>query len=229
MILRRTLLRTCKEEDLPLPVTEIAIHADIRFTALDVQNRIERKVQASQCTKLRKQPTKRQGSTPPYQHHSCPVSDIPFPFFSLPREIRDLVYSYLVVRPSNSCASVIDAFSIAKQRKKQVAAQATRDQLNVKRLLCGKAPMRARTTTAKPTLHLNLLLASQRLRLEASDSFYSTNWFAITLQHLPAIKTETPTGWDLSRIKRLQVELQFKDATRMNKYVDWTTFFSTLR
>jgi hypothetical protein len=55
---------------------------------------------------------------------------------------------------------------------------------------------------------------------------YTNNWFAISLNKLPVPTYDVPQGWDLSRVKRLQVELQLKDAIRMNRYVDWASFFS---
>jgi len=55
---------------------------------------------------------------------------------------------------------------------------------------------------------------------------YTKNWFAISLSKLPQTTFEVPQGWDTSRIKRLQVEVQLKDAIRMNRYIDWASFFS---
>jgi hypothetical protein len=56
---------------------------------------------------------------------------------------------------------------------------------------------------------------------------YSSNWFAISLNKLPSTSFDTPYGWVPCQVKRLQVEVQIKDAIRMNKYVDWSSFFST--
>lgn len=131
----------------------------------------------------------------------------PFPFFQLPREIRDHVYSYLIVSRGSGRELVIDAATVLKKRKKRVVVQSARDRLNRQRLASGKRPVCARTTISEPVVDLNLLQVSQRMYREASDFLYSSNWFAIPLSKLPSTAIETPAGWDLSRIKRLKLEL----------------------
>jgi hypothetical protein len=67
------------------------------------------------------------------------------------------------------------------------------------------------------------------MHMEGMDSMYSSNWFAISLNKLPLTSFEVPYGWTPSQVKRLQVEFQIKDAIRMNKYTDWTLFFSAFQ
>jgi hypothetical protein len=68
--------------------------------------------------------------------------------------------------------------------------------------------------------------ASKLLYYEATDHFYLSNTFAISLDTYPITTIDVPSGWHLPRISKLQLELQLKDAQRMNTYVDWTSFFS---
>lgn len=46
------------------------------------------------------------------------------------------------------------------------------------------------------------------------------------MDNLPATTIETPFGWDFSRIVKIQLELQLKDAQRTNSYIDWESFFA---
>ena len=151
----------------------------------------------------------------------------PFPFFELPQEIRDQVYSSLVVRQDPGRLPVLDATTILKDRKKRLAAQKARSRLNQQRLSSGQRPICARTTIPEPILHLDLLRASGRMHEEATDCLHTNNWFAISLAKLPSTAFDIPDGWNLSQIKRLRIEIQVKDAIRMNRYIDWTSFFST--
>ncbi|KAH7380045.1 hypothetical protein BKA66DRAFT_367795, partial [Pyrenochaeta sp. MPI-SDFR-AT-0127] len=155
------------------------------------------------------------------------IADGPFPFFRLPQELRDQVYSYLVTRQGSRRGSVIGAPFILKNRKKRTVAHAARERLNRQRHLIGRCSISARVVATKPILHLEILRTSRRMRNEASDCMYSNNWFAISLSKLPSSVIEAPSGWELSRIKKLQLELQLKDTLRMNSYVDWPTFFSS--
>jgi hypothetical protein len=54
---------------------------------------------------------------------------------------------------------------------------------------------------------------------------YENNWFALSLDNFPVTTIDTPLGWDYSRLTKIQLELQLKDAQRMNSYIDWATFF----
>jgi hypothetical protein len=164
----------------------------------------------------------------PPNAHGCPRRNHngPFRFLELPQEIRDEIYSYLVVRQTPHSPPILDATTILRNRKKRLAARKTRERLNQQRLLDGKRPTCPQTTYPDPILHVDLLRTSQKLADEATDCMYSKNWFAISLDKLPLPTFEAPPGWDLSRIKRLQVEVQLKDAIRMNRYVDWASFFS---
>lgn len=172
---------------------------------------------------------------PPTNPHGCPRRNHtgPFRFLELPQEIRDEVYSYLVVRQTPHSPPILDATTILKNRKKRLQARKTRERLNQQRLLEGKRPSCPHSTTTTstnhpdPILHVDLLRTSQKLADEATDCMYSKNVFAISLDKLPLTSFDTPPGWDLSRIKRLQIELQLKDAIRMNRYVDWSSFFSS--
>jgi hypothetical protein len=47
------------------------------------------------------------------------------------------------------------------------------------------------------------------------------------MANLPSVVFDTPFGWDHSRIAKMQLELQLKDAQRMNNYVDWAAFFTS--
>ncbi|KAJ4350157.1 uncharacterized protein N0V89_008778 [Didymosphaeria variabile] len=67
---------------------------------------------------------------------------------------------------------------------------------------------------------------AQSLYYEAKDQFYHCNYFAMSLDNFPATTLEMPTGWDCSRIKKMHLELQLKDAQRMNSYIDWTSLFA---
>ncbi|KAF1830502.1 hypothetical protein BDW02DRAFT_99399 [Decorospora gaudefroyi] len=154
-------------------------------------------------------------------------NDKPFPFFELPQEIRDQIYSCLVVRRDPHGGPVLDATTILKNRKKRLAAQKARDRVNRQRLLSGKPPICARRTVPEPILHLDLLQGSQQMYNESTDCMYSTNWFAVSLAKLPSTTCHVPDGWNLSRAKRLQLEVQVKDAIRMNRYIDWMSFFSS--
>lgn len=68
--------------------------------------------------------------------------------------------------------------------------------------------------------------ASRSLYHEAKDYFYHCNYFALSIDSFPATTIETPYGWDYSRIKKMQLEIQVKDAQRMNNYIDWASFFA---
>ncbi|KAF1920718.1 hypothetical protein BDU57DRAFT_553051 [Ampelomyces quisqualis] len=153
-----------------------------------------------------------------------PMANDPFPFLDLPRELRDQVCSHLVVQP-NSGRSIIAAGPILRGRKRRVAAEIKRYRVNQRRISDGKPAIHVRQVDLEPLIHLDLLQASRRLYDEAKDALYSSNWFAITLEKLPLTVFQTPFGWDLSRITKLQVEMQLKDAAHMNSYVDWAAFF----
>jgi hypothetical protein len=127
------------------------------------------------------------------------ASSTPFRFLELPQEIRDQVYSSLVVRQDPHRPPVLDATVILKDRKKRQAALKARHRLNQQRLSSGLRPTCARTTIQVPILHLDLLRSSKRMYEEATDCLYTNNWFAISLAKLPSIAFDTPDGWDLSR------------------------------
>lgn len=230
MILRRTLHQACKEDLVPFSLIDFELRPRTAHVNDNASQTPKRKVSASGSPKNYRKAAKRSRSnsiTTIRKLASQRGDDAPFPFFDLPREIRDQIYSYLVVRQDTSPRPILNASSIQKHRKRRTAAQNGRSRLNVKRVSSGKPPIRERTSDVKPLLYLDFLSASQKLKIEASEMLYSSNWFAITLLHLPAISAETPTGWDVSRITRLQIELQLKDATRMDRYVDWTALFAT--
>ncbi|KAF2016228.1 hypothetical protein BU24DRAFT_197059 [Aaosphaeria arxii CBS 175.79] len=148
----------------------------------------------------------------------------PFRFFDLPREVRDHVYSYLVIRRGKS-VPILEAKSILRGQKKRVTSQRTRERLNLKRIQSGRRPLAPREPASEPVVHLNLLQTSRLLHFEASDYLYQ-NWFAISLDNFPITTIDTPYGWNLGRISKMQLELQLKDVERMNSYVDWSTFFA---
>jgi hypothetical protein len=225
MALRRNPQRGCQERLLP-PIATIKIQSTNAALRETFNNTRENRTVYQRNRRRQAIDTQtRRGKNLTRQVHR-PASDKPFPFFKLPREIRDQVYSYLVVRPSGS-RPIIAAAPLLSDRKKRVAAQAKRLRLDRKRVLSGKPPVRTRHTESQPIVHLNLLQSSQRLHDETKDCLYSNNWFAITLDKLPLTTFEVPYGWDLSRITKLVVELQVKDVAHMNSYVDWTALFSS--
>jgi hypothetical protein len=224
MALRRNSQRICPEAMLPSTAID-KTEPTILTTRNDAQNKTECQTLPQARTKRRAADTKRRKVKTASQQLHRPASDKPFRFFELPREIRDQVYSNLVTRPNNG-RSLIAAVPILSSRRKRVATHSKRDRVNRRRIFDGKPPLRAREIIPEPVVHLNFLRASQRLQNEAKDCLYSTNWFAITLDRLPHATFETPFGWDLSRITRLQVELQLKDVAHMNSYVDWSALFT---
>lgn len=226
MAMRRNPPRACQDR-LLLPYANIQPQLNNAVFKETVDNPRERQPQRTRSTKRctikpRKCREKSLSRQIPRR-----ASDQPFPFFDLPREIRDQVYSSLVVRQPGSKRSVIAAAPLLQSRKRRMTAQANRERSNQRRILSGRPPIQARVNESEPVVDLSLLQTSQRLNFEAKDCLYTHNWFAITLNKLPLTTFETPYGWDLSRITRLQIEVQMKDAAHMNSYVDWTTIFTT--
>jgi hypothetical protein len=224
MALRRNPQR-CRQEGMLLPLTALKVQMSIVEVKDTTSSGKEHQTLHQRRTKRRTITTPKRKQEVRPQQVPRQVNDEPFPFFNLPREIRDQVYSYLVVQP-NGNRPVIAAVPLLRDRKRRVAAQVKRERLNRKRALTGRPLSRIRQADPEPFIHLQLLQASQRLCNEARDCLYSSNWFAITLDKLPMTTFEAPFGWDLSRITRLQIEVQIKDATHMNSYVDWTAFLS---
>jgi hypothetical protein len=219
MALRRNPPRCCQEVILPM-ISEVKLQSttiDIKKTPRSRKERLPVLKSQARRPVVEKQRRKQRTACQPLPPRA---NDKPFPFLKLPRELRDQVYSYLVTRPNKR--SVLPAVSLLNGRKRQVK----RARLNERRILSGRLPVRMREEP-EPTLHLQLLQASKILREEVKDYLYSNNWFTITLDKLPLTTFETPFGWDLGSITRLQVELQLKDAAHMNSYVDWTTLFSS--
>ncbi|KAF2271825.1 uncharacterized protein EI97DRAFT_437509 [Westerdykella ornata] len=149
-----------------------------------------------------------------------------FRFCDLPREVRDHVYSYLVVRRGKKLP-IFESRAILRAEKKRAIATRNRERLNQKRLQNGRRPISAREHASDCLVHLNVLQTSRQLHLEGTDHLYQSNWFAISLDSFPATTIEIPSGWHPSRITKMQLELQLKDTQRMNSYVDWGTFFSS--
>jgi hypothetical protein len=222
MALRRNPQRGCQERSLP---SFTATKAQVTHSIVSAINNVRDDSTATIQHRPKPQTIRRLPKVPLRQipQHA---TDKPFPFFSLPREIRDQVYSSLVVRPSNDHPTIAAA-PILIDRKRRTASRAKRERANQKRLSNGRPPVRVRQAETEPIVHLNLLQASHQLYTEAKDYLYSNNWYAITLDRLALTTFETPYGWDLSRITRLEVELQLKDATHMNSYVDWAAFFAS--
>lgn len=218
MALRRNPPRRCQDVMLPT-ISEFKLQTtliELKETLRSEKERLPVQKRQTKRSVIDKQRWKQRTGS---QQVPARASDKPFPFFQLPRELRDQVYSSLVTRPNDR--SVLPAVPLLNGRKRQVK----RDRVNQKRILSGRPPIRMREKP-EPILHLRLLQASRRLHDEARDYLYSNNWFAITLDKLPLTTFEAPSGWDLSKITRLQVELQLKDAAHMNSYVDWTALFS---
>jgi hypothetical protein len=137
-----------------------------------------------------------------------PVTNKPFPYFELPRELCDHVYSYPTTRHTQPSRSVLDATSILKGWRRRIVKQTKKARLNQRRVLEGKRPVQTRlSASAPPLLHLNVLQTSRQFSREANDILYGYNWFAISLNKLPTTVIETPIGWNLSCITRLQLEL----------------------
>jgi hypothetical protein len=122
---------------------------------------------------------------------------------------------------------MIEAKGILKTQKKRIATQRTRERLNSKRRQSGRRQIAPREPSMEPLVHLNILQGSKLLHFEATDYMYQNNWFTISLDNFPMTSIETPVGWDYSRIAKMQLELQLKDAQRMNSYIDWVSFFAT--
>ncbi|KAF2799553.1 hypothetical protein K505DRAFT_230794 [Melanomma pulvis-pyrius CBS 109.77] len=214
MALRRNPQRQCKKEELPVLIsTNSAPIAEV-----------DEKPKAGRHA-TPKVPRSLQLITR-HQAHASTLE--PFRFFGLPREVRDHVYSYLVVRRGRT-TPVIEAKTILRSQKKRATAERTRVRLNQKRAQSGRRPIAPREPSTEPVLHLNVLQASRALQFEASDYMYENNWFAISLDNIPVTTIDTPLGWDYSRITKMQLELQLKDAQRMNSYIDWGTFFAGFR
>lgn len=210
MALRRNPQRRCKREDVSVNTTPSAREP--------VQERtVERPVLTMN------QPYKPcQQAAQPFVN-SDPTA--PFPFFNLPREVRDHVYSYLVVRRGKRIP-ILEAKPILRGQKKRAAAERTRQRLNFRRHQNGRPPITPREPLTESIVHLNTLQVSRSLNYEASDYLYKNNWFAISIDSFPIASLETPQGWDFRRITKMQLELQLKDAQRMNSYIDWRTFFA---
>ncbi|KAJ4305445.1 hypothetical protein N0V90_000976 [Kalmusia sp. IMI 367209] len=149
----------------------------------------------------------------------------PFAFFDLPREVRDHVLSYLVVRRGRR-TPILEAKTIIRDQKKRATAQRNREKLNLKRVQTGRPPVAHRDILNEPMVHLGAMRASRLLHHEAKDLFYQRNQFAISLDSFPATTVEIPFGWDCTRIKKMQLEVELKDAQRMNSYIDWASFFT---
>ncbi|KAF1978593.1 hypothetical protein BU23DRAFT_228619 [Bimuria novae-zelandiae CBS 107.79] len=212
MGLRRNPYRKCKiEEVLEVPVVPT-----------------ENKKRRSSCTVDMQPPAniQRTGhkSTRALSSYS-PARNGPFAFFDLPREVRDHVFSYLVVRHGRQ-TPILEAKTIIRDQKKRAILVRNRENKNMKRFLGGKPPVALRDGPKKPIVHLTAMRASKSLYREAKDCFYQRNYFAISLDSFPATTFEIPTGWDCSRMKKMQLELQLKDAQRMNSYIDWASFFA---
>ncbi|CAI6340040.1 unnamed protein product [Periconia digitata] len=169
----------------------------------------------AQYRKLQRKPSRQVGDR----------STDPFPLLHLPRELRNHVYSYLVVQRGRRIP-MLEAKSILREQKKRNTAQRNRERQNLKRIQSGRRPIVSKETSLAPIIDLNISQASKFLHWESSEYFYQSNWFAISMDNLPLTTIETPSGWDYSRITRLQLELQLKDAQRMNSYTDWASFFA---
>ncbi|KAH7400595.1 hypothetical protein DE146DRAFT_467350 [Phaeosphaeria sp. MPI-PUGE-AT-0046c] len=225
MALRRNPQRTCQEGVLQPFAAVKPQRLEFEFKATPFVGELRPPTQQRRAKRRATNARKRRPSILVQPVHR-PANDEPFPFFQLPREIRDQVYSCLVI-PTND--NTIAALPLLHERKRRVAAEMKREKLNRKRMSDGRPPVRVRLPDPEPLLHLNLLQASRALYVEAKDCLYSSNWFAITLDRLPFTTFETPFGWDLSRVTRLQLEVQLKDAAHMNSYVDWTALFSAFK
>ncbi|KAF2738126.1 hypothetical protein EJ04DRAFT_70830 [Polyplosphaeria fusca] len=204
MALRRNPQRKCKKEEAePKPFD--SIEGDIEQIS-EVKSPLKTWPQAT------------------HQHIRSDTSE-PFAFLDLPREVRDHVYSYLVVRRGKR-VPVIEGKSILRVQKKRITAQRTRERLNQKRALSGKRPIVPREPPTDPIIHSTVLQASRQVHHEATDLLYKSNWFGISLEMLDFNTLDVPTGWNLKRITKIQVELQLKDSQRMNSFNDWTAFFA---
>ncbi|KAL5399639.1 hypothetical protein PMIN06_003487 [Paraphaeosphaeria minitans] len=171
-------------------------------------------------------PAKIQRVAQPSYMPSFPIAEKgPFAFLDLPREVRDHVFSYLVVRRGRQLP-LLEAKSTIRKQKKRATVLKNREKQNVKRAQTGRPAVAHRDAPIEPIVCLDAMRASKALYHEAKDCFYRCNHFAISLDSFPATTMEIPAGWDCSRIKRLQLELQLKDSPRMTSYIDWTSFFA---
>lgn len=133
--------------------------------------------------------------------------------------------SYLVVRRGPPLP-LLEAKVILQDQKKRITVSRNREKQNIRRAQTGRLPIAHRNSPTEPIVCLDAMRASRTLYHEAKDCFYRSNHFAISLDSLPATTMKIPAGWDCSRIKRLQLEIQLKDSPRMNSYIDWTSFFA---
>jgi hypothetical protein len=122
---------------------------------------------------------------------------------------------------------ILESKSILRGQKKRATAARTRERLNQKRALSGRRPVAPRESATDPIIDVHILRASRQLHHEATNLFYQKNWFAISLDTFPIAAIESPSGWDHARIAKMQLELQLKDAQRMNSYVDWASFLAS--
>ncbi|KAF2176630.1 hypothetical protein K469DRAFT_399487 [Zopfia rhizophila CBS 207.26] len=214
MALRRNPKRKCRKED---PVVDVENDSSITVEDINVDP-------SSTVDTSRKYQRKSTKSRQVYAN-----TGQPFRFCDLPREIRDHVYSYLVVCRQRK-TSVVEAKAILRSQKKRASAQRTRERLNEKRAQAGRPPISPRGSAADPFIHSNILLTSKQLYHEAGDCMYQNNWFAISLDNFcyTDIKStiDAPLSWDFSKITRMQIELQLKDSQRMNRYINWGSLFS---
>jgi len=136
----------------------------------------------------------------------------------------------LLARPNHGVTSIFSAIAIFNRQKSRAKALRTRARLNETRLVTGKRPVQSRLSPFKPYVYSSLFLASRQLYAEAKDYMYMYNHFGISLDSFiitdPRSTIHYPSGWDLSRITKLVLELQLRDAQRMNRYVDWERLFS---
>jgi hypothetical protein len=135
------------------------------------------------------------------------------------------VLSYLFVRRGRQ-VPILEAKHIMRKQKRRAAVLKSREKQNIRRAQIGRPPVAHRDAPAEPIVCMDAMRASRSLYYEAKDCFYRCNYFAISLDSFPATTMEIPAGWDCSRIKRMQLELQLKDAHRMNRYIDWSSFFA---
>ncbi|OAG08375.1 uncharacterized protein CC84DRAFT_575886 [Paraphaeosphaeria sporulosa] len=215
MALRRNPYRKCKfEEVLDTAVVGQESKKRKRSCAVEVPAmRVPAKIQRVAHNK------------PPCVPFVSTAQKSPFAFFDLPREVRDHVLSYLVVRRGRQLP-LLEAKGILREQKKRATVLRNREKQNIKRAQTGRPPVAHRDAPTESIVCLDAMRASKTLYHEAKDCFYRCNHFAVSLDSFPATTMEIPAGWDCSRIKRLQLELQLKDSPRMNSYIDWTSFFA---
>lgn len=160
----------------------------------------------------------------------------PFRFLDLPRELRNMIYEMLLVNIRRKDDPVFRAKLIKDRRRNRAYAQRRRCKANEKRREAGKNPIQQRPPLIEPLAYVSILATCEQVHDEAKDILYKKNKFSVMLDRFdwatdrfrwasdPDLRWYMPTGWDLTRITLLRLELNMTTTTSLN--VNWA-FLST--